>query len=114
MSTPAKTVRHGWFSAKLVEQRIRLGDEYQTHYHSHQPQLVKRILANWYRTPKGEEVLVTWIHDSATIPPSSFEDEVYVGEVTEHLRCATDQEAKAKAGISDFKIFRELLKIEDK
>ena len=46
----------------------------------------KNDISHVYAKPDGEEVTVTVIGDSPTVPPSSFGDEVLVGKVTYWIR----------------------------
>lgn len=92
---------HGWFSKKCVDwySKQPQEDKWTMHLSCLGPPVflpVKYPLAAWYQTSSGEPVLVT-AFSAQPVCPSSWGDEVYVGEVTEHLRSATDEEAKEKA-----------------
>lgn len=63
--TPTKAVRHGWYSKKMSGQSRG---------------------TSFYRTPDGGEIEVTNVNYSPTEPSTGWDDDTYVGEVTEWLR----------------------------
>lgn len=69
--------KHGWYSAKMAA-CIQNQRRYNDNDYRDSPTV-------YYRHADGHAVEVTHVSSSATDPASKWEDEVYVGPVTEFL-----------------------------
>ena len=74
--TPTKAFSHGWYSKKMSNQSRG---------------------TSFYRTPDGGEIEVTNVNDSPTEPSTGWDDDTYVGEVTEWLRKGRGHESRLSA-----------------